>query len=158
MSVHVTLREVVDSDLPDFFRHMSDPESNRIAAFTCEDPTDRAYFDAHWARIRASDAVNRTVLADDVVVGHAAVYGPPEEREVTYFIDRAYWGRGVATAALRALIELVPQRPLHARAAADNAGSIRVLQKCGFTVTGKDRGYAHARGAETDEVLLTLAG
>lgn len=158
MSVHVTLREVVDSDLPDFFRHMSDPESNRIAAFTCEDPTDRAYFDAHWARIRASDAVIRTVIADDVVVGHASVYGPPEEREVTYFIDRAYWGRGVATAALRALIELVPQRPLHARAAADNAGSIRVLQKCGFTVTGKDRGYAHARGAETDEVLLTLAG
>ncbi|MFK4225656.1 GNAT family N-acetyltransferase [Streptomyces sp. NPDC019890] len=158
MSVHVTLREVVDSDLPDFFRHMSDPESNRIAAFTCEDPTDRAYFDAHWARIRASDAVIRTVLADDVVVGHASVYGPPEEREVTYFIDRAHWGRGVATAALRALIELVPQRPLHARAAADNAGSIRVLQKCGFTVTGTDRGYAHARGAETDEVLLTLAG
>jgi len=158
VSVHVTLREVVDSDLPDFFRHMSDPESNRIAAFTCEDPTDRAYFDAHWARIRASDAVIRTVIADDVVVGHASVYGPPEEREVTYFIDRAYWGRGVATAALRALIELVPQRPLHARAAADNAGSIRVLQKCGFTVTGKDRGYAHARGAETDEVLLTLAG
>lgn len=115
MSVHVTLREVVDSDLPDFFRHMSDPESNRIAAFTCEDPTDRAYFDAHWARIRASDAVIRTVIADDVVVGHASVYGPPEEREVTYFIDRAYWGRGVATAALRALIELVPQRPLHAR-------------------------------------------
>ncbi|MET7621625.1 GNAT family N-acetyltransferase [Streptomyces sp. NPDC005408] len=154
----IALREVVDSDVPEFFRHMNDPESNRMAAFTSENAADRALFDAHWARIRASDAVTRTVLADGVVVGHAAVYGPPEEREVTYFIDRAYWGRGVATAALRALIELVPQRPLHARAAADNAGSIRVLQKCGFTVTGRDRGYAHARGGETDEVLLTLAG
>lgn len=49
-------------------------------------------------------------------------------------------------------------RPLHARAAADNAGSVRVLEKCGFTVTGTDRGYANARGAEIDEVLLTLAG
>ncbi|MFD9220864.1 GNAT family N-acetyltransferase [Streptomyces sp. NPDC060064] len=158
LSPRVTLRNVTDSDLPVFFRHMSDPESNLMAAFTSKDPTDRAAFDAHWARILVSDAVIRTVLADDVVVGHTAVYGPPEEREVTYFIDRAYWGRGVATAALRALIELVPQRPLHARAAADNAGSIRVLQKCGFSVTGEDRGYAHARGAETDEVLLTLAG
>ncbi|MGW1493388.1 GNAT family N-acetyltransferase [Streptomyces sp. NPDC002402] len=158
MALSVALREVLDSDLPHFFRHMSDPESNRMAAFTCEDPTDRASFDAHWARIRASDAVIRTVLADGLVVGHTAVYGPPEEREVTYVIDRAHWGRGVATAALGALLELVPTRPLHARAAADNAGSIRVLEKCGFTVTGKDRGFAHARGAQTDELLLTLAG
>lgn len=158
ISPRISLREVLDSDLPVFFRHMSDPESNRIAAFTSKDPTDRAAFDAHWARIRASDAVIRTVLADDVVVGHTAVYGPPEEREVTYTIDRAYWGRGIATAALRALLELVPQRPLHARAAADNAGSVRVLEKCGFTVTGHERGFAHARGAEIDELVLTLAG
>ncbi|MFI1399706.1 GNAT family N-acetyltransferase [Streptomyces sp. NPDC020681] len=158
MSTQVTLREVADGDLPHFFRHMSDPESNRMAAFTSKDPTDRVAFDAHWVRVRASDAVTRTVVADGVVVGHAAVYGPPEELEVTYFIDRAHWGRGIATAALRALLELVPQRPLHARAAADNAGSIRVLEKCGFTVTGSDRGFANARGAETDEVLLTLAG
>ncbi|NUL03764.1 GNAT family N-acetyltransferase [Streptomyces lunaelactis] len=158
MAAHVTLREVIDSDLPDFFRHMSDPASNRMAAFTSKDPTDRAAFDAHWARIRASDAVIRTVLADGVVVGHTAVYGPPEEREVTYVIDRAYWGRGVATAALRALLDVVPKRPLAARTAADNAGSIRVLEKCGFTVTGTERGFANARGAETDEVLLTLTG
>lgn len=77
MDPAVTLREVVDDDLPVFFRHMRDPESNRMAAFTSEDPTDRAAFDAHWARIRVSDAVIRTVLADGVVVGHTAVYGPP---------------------------------------------------------------------------------
>ncbi|WP_406001586.1 GNAT family N-acetyltransferase [Streptomyces sp. NBC_00829] len=158
MDPAVTLREVVDDDLPVFFRHMRDPESNRMAAFTSEDPTDRAAFDAHWARIRVSDAVIRTVLADGVVVGHTAVYGPPEQREVTYVIDRAHWGRGIATAALRTLTALVTTRPLHARAAADNAGSVRVLEKCGFTVTGTDRGYANARGAEIDEVLLTLAG
>ncbi|ORT57561.1 GNAT family N-acetyltransferase [Streptomyces sp. CB03238] len=154
----VTLRNVRESDLPVFFSHTSDPESNRVAAFTCEDPTDRAYFDAHWARVLASDAVVRTVLADGEVVGHAAVYGPPDEREVTYFIGRAHWGRGIATAALRALLDVVPVRPLHARAAADNKGSIRVLEKCGFSVVGHDRGFAHARGEETDEVILLLGG
>ncbi|OKK08557.1 acetyltransferase [Streptomyces sp. CB03234] len=152
----VTLRNVRESDLPVFFSHMSDPEAGRVAAFTCEDPTDRAYFDAHWARVLASDAVVRTVLADGRVVGHAAVYGPPDEREVTYVIGRAHWGRGIATAALRALLGVVPVRPLHARAAADNTGSIRVLEKCGFTVAGHDRGFAHARGEETDEVVLIL--
>ncbi|MHC0432660.1 GNAT family N-acetyltransferase [Streptomyces sp. O3] len=154
----VTLRPVHDSDLPVFFRQMNDPEANRVAAFTAEDPSDRARFDAHWARVRASGDIVRTVLADGDVVGHAAVYGPPDKREVTYWIDRPHWGRGLATAALRALLELAPERPLYARAAADNAGSLRVLEKCGFVVTGRDRGFAHARGEETDEALLTLSG
>ncbi|MCX4551846.1 MULTISPECIES: GNAT family N-acetyltransferase [unclassified Streptomyces] len=154
----IVLRAVEDADLPVIFAHMSDPVSNHMAAFTCEDPTDRAYFDAHWKRIRASDAVLRTVLADGAVVGHTAVYGPPDERSVTYTIGRAHWGRGIATAALRALLALVPERPLYARAAADNPGSARVLEKCGFVVTGRNRDFAHSRGAETDELLFTLPG
>ncbi|MEU5436346.1 GNAT family N-acetyltransferase [Streptomyces sp. NPDC020719] len=152
----VVLREVRDSDLPLFFGQMSDPESVLMAAFGPEDPTDRARFDAHWARIRTSDTLIRTVLADGEVAGHAAVYGPPDEREVTYWVDRAHWGRGIASAALSALVALAPQRPLHARAAADNAASIRVLEKCGFVIVGRDRGFANARGAEIDEVVLTL--
>ncbi|MEU0131642.1 MULTISPECIES: GNAT family N-acetyltransferase [unclassified Streptomyces] len=153
----VTLREVRDADLPLFFAFMSDPEAVRMAAFTSADPSDRAMFDSHWQRIRASDTVTiRTVLADGVVVGTVGVYGAPAEREVTYWVDRAHWGEGLATAALRALLDAVPDRPLHARAAADNTGSVRVLRRCGFTVTGTDRGYAEARGEETDEVLLRL--
>ncbi|MEE1770452.1 MULTISPECIES: GNAT family N-acetyltransferase [unclassified Streptomyces] len=157
--MRISLREVQDGDLPLFFAFMSDPESVRAAAFTSEDPTDRHAFDAHWRRILADGSVvMRTVVADGTVVGNAGVYGPLGEREVTYWIDRARWGRGLATAALSALLDAVPERPLHARAAADNAGSRRVLEKCGFTVTGTDRGYAHARGAETDELLFTLPG
>ncbi|MER6114296.1 N-acetyltransferase [Streptomyces sp. A0642] len=155
----VSLREVHDTDLPLFFAWMSDPESVRTAAFTSEDPTDRHAFDAHWKRVLAHPSVvMRTVLADGAVVGNAGVYGAPDDRQVTYWIDRAHWGRGVATAALRALLDAVPERPLHARAAADNTGSRRVLEKCGFTVTGEDHGYAHARGEETDELLFTLPG
>ncbi|MEH0422301.1 GNAT family N-acetyltransferase [Streptomyces sp. B21-083] len=152
----VVLREVHDSDLPVFFRQTNDPESLRMAAFTAKDPTDRAAFDAHWERIRASSNVLRTVLVDGDVVGSAAVYGELGAREVTYWIDRSYWGRGIATAALRALVAEVPDRPLHARAAADNTGSLRVLEKCGFRVSGHDRGFAQARDAEIDEVVLTL--
>ncbi|MFE3657653.1 GNAT family N-acetyltransferase [Streptomyces sp. NPDC059165] len=156
--MHVALREVHPQDLDFFFTLMQDPEAVRMAAFTAEDPADRAAFDAHWARVLTSDGVNRTVLVDGVTAGHAAVYGPPGEREVTYWIDRAHWGGGVATAALRALLALVVERPLYARVAADNASSLRVLAKCGFTVTGRDRGFAHARGEEVDELVLTLTG
>jgi RimJ/RimL family protein N-acetyltransferase len=152
----VVLRQVHDSDLPVFFRQMNDPEALRMAAFTAKNPADRDAFDAHWKRIRASGDVLRTVLADGDVVGGAAVYGEPGEREVTYWIDRAYWGRGVATAALRGLLAEVPERPLYARAAADNAGSRRVLEKCGFRLTARATGFANARGEEIDEVVLTL--
>ncbi len=154
--MEVALRPVHDSDLPVFFRQVNDPESLRMAAFAPKDPADRDAFDAHWKRIRASSDVLRTVLVDGDVVGSAAVYGEPGEREVTYWIDRAYWGKGIATAALRDLLAEVPERPLHARVAADNAGSRRVLEKCGFVVTGDDRGFANARGEEIDELLLTL--
>lgn len=154
--MQVVLREVHDSDLPVFFRQLNDPEAARMAAFTVEDPADWDAFDALWKRIRSSGDVARTVLADGDVVGSAAVYGEPGEREVTYWVDRAYWGRGVATAALRGLLAEAPDRPLYARAAADNEGSLRVLKKCGFRVSATARGFANARGEEIDEVVLTL--
>ncbi|MFG1808769.1 GNAT family N-acetyltransferase [Streptomyces sp. NPDC049040] len=153
----ISLRDVRDSDLPIFWEHLSDPAAQHVAAVTRPYHYDRARFDIHWARVMSDPGVLiRTVLADDEVVGHAGVYGPQEEREVTYWIDRAHWGRGVATAALAALVDLDPTRPMYAHAVADNAGSIRVLEKCGFVLCGRDRGFAQARDAEVDEVLLTL--
>ncbi|WP_408991851.1 GNAT family N-acetyltransferase [Streptomyces sp. 1268] len=154
----VSLRAVEDADLPLFFAWMSDSDATRVAAFTPKDPTDRSAFDAHWARIRSGSGgvVMRTAVADGVVVGHVGAYGEAGDRQVTYWIDRAHWGRGLATAALRAFLDETPTRPLHARAAADNLGSRRVLEKCGFVVTGTDRGFAQARGEEIDEVLVTL--
>ncbi|MER6954786.1 MULTISPECIES: GNAT family N-acetyltransferase [unclassified Streptomyces] len=152
----IDLRRVHDSDLPVFYRQQNDPEALRMAAFTPQDPADRDAFDAHWEKIRASSAVLRTILADGDVVGSAAVYGEPGEREVTYWVDRAYWGQGIATAALSALVVEVPERPLFARAAADNAGSLRVLEKCGFRATARAAGYANARGAEIEEIVLRL--
>jgi RimJ/RimL family protein N-acetyltransferase len=156
--MHIALREVHDSDLPVFFRQMNDPEALRMAAFTPEDPADRDAFETHWRKIRASADVVRTILGDGDVIGSAAVYGEPGEREVTYWVDRAYWGRGVATAALRVLLAEVPDRPLYARAAADNTGSLRVLEKCGFEKSAHARGFAPARGEEIDEVVFHLAG
>ncbi|MGW3664697.1 GNAT family N-acetyltransferase [Streptomyces sp. NPDC005141] len=156
--MEVSLRDVRDTDLPIFFDQSNDPEGLRMAAFTAKDPSDRAQFNAHWARIRQdSTIIARTVVGDsDKVVGNAAVFGPPEEREVTYWIGRQYWGRGAATAALRELLGVATERPLHARAATDNLASIQVLKKCGFEVSGSARDFANARGEEVDEVLLTL--
>src|SRR4029079_18473427 len=45
---------------------------------------------------------------------------------------------------------------LYARAASDNAASIRVLTKCGFRVVGEGRGFAHGRNEDIEEVVRRL--
>jgi RimJ/RimL family protein N-acetyltransferase len=153
----ISLRELEDGDLPVFWQQLTDPELQQMAAVTRKYHYDRGHFDRHWAKVRADPSVIlRSVLADGALAGHAAVFGPPAEREVTYVIGRAHWGHGIATAALAELIKLEPTRPLHADAAADNVGSIRVLEKCGFVITGKSWCFARARDEEIDLVHLAL--
>jgi RimJ/RimL family protein N-acetyltransferase len=43
------------------------------------------------------------------------------------------------------MLHLVVDRPILARAATDNIGSIRVLQKCGFKIIGKNKDFANGR-------------
>lgn len=153
----VRLREVKDEDLPLFFAFQLDAAANRMAAFTARDPTDRQAFEAHWARIRANEAVNiRTILLDGEVVGSIASFERNGVPEVTYWLGQAHWGKGIATRALAAFLRLTKVRPLQARAATDNIASIRVLEKCGFAVTGTGRGFSNSRGQEVEETIFTL--
>jgi RimJ/RimL family protein N-acetyltransferase len=79
-----------------------------------------------------------------------------EHLEVTYWLGREFWGRGLATQALNRMLHLVVDRPILARAATDNIGSIRVLQKCGFKIIGKNKDFANGRGEDTEEYILRL--
>ncbi|MFI5927843.1 GNAT family N-acetyltransferase [Micromonospora sp. NPDC051543] len=156
MSSDVRLRQVREDDLVEFFLHQQDPEANRMAAFGPADPSDHREFARHWARVLTNPANRvRTVEADGEVVGYVSAFPVDDQTEVSYWIDPTRWGRGYATAALAALLRELP-RPVHARAAKDNAASLAVLRKCGFVVVGADSGYANGRGTEVEEWLLEL--
>ncbi len=153
----LSLRPVVEADLERFFEHNRDTAAVRMAAFTVPDPSDRAAFAARWARLLSDpDVETRAILLDGRVAGHVARWGPPAAREVTYWIGREHWGQGIASAALALLLAELPERPVFARCAGDNAASRRVLEKCGFRAYGVDRSFAQARGHEIDELLLKL--
>ena len=153
----ITLREVTSTDLDSFYVHQLDPEANRMAAFVGKDPKTRPAFDAHWTKILAdSRNLNRTILTAGQVAGHIACFPSDGHLEVTYWLGREFWGRGMATQALRQMLQLVTVRPIFGRTAKDNLGSIRVLQKCGFKIIGKDQGFAPVRGEETEEYILRL--
>ncbi|MFQ5420297.1 MAG: GNAT family N-acetyltransferase [Anaerolineae bacterium] len=155
---NITLRDVVETDLPIFFEFQLDPEANRMAAFTAKDPADREAFMAHWRRIlAAASVIVQTIERDGQVAGSVLSYEDEGRPEVSYWIGRPFWGQGIATAGLRLFLANANQtRPIYARAARDNVGSLRVLQKCGFRVIEEMTGYANARGQEIAELLLVL--
>jgi len=160
MTGDVLLRDVTEADLPIFFEQQRDPAANRMAAFTAKDPADREAFTAKWAKILGDDTVKKAILVDGQVAGSVQSFVAPwsGQLEVTYWVGREYWGRGIATKALTAFLGHLKARPVYARAARDNIASIRVLAKCGFTLSGHDKGFANARGEEVEEVVLRLGG
>jgi len=159
MDVTITLRNVDTSDLSIFFEQQLDAEANRMAAFVTLDRHDRAVFDAHWKRImNTTGIVNKTILRGEEVAGQIACYPQEGELEVTYWLGKEHWGKGVATQALKKLLQEITHRPIFARAAKDNIGSIRVLQKCDFRIIAEDKGFAQGRGEETEEYIFRLDG
>jgi RimJ/RimL family protein N-acetyltransferase len=152
----VTLRDVREEDLPIFCEHQMDPAGIQMAAFTPDLPNDPAAYMARLRKNLANESViQKTILSNGQVIGSIACYGPPDEREITYWLGTEYWGKGLATRALEQFIPLCG-RPLYARAAKDNLGSIRVLEKCGFQRIGEETSFANARGREIEEVIYRL--
>jgi RimJ/RimL family protein N-acetyltransferase len=153
----VTLRPLEDRDLDTLYQQVTDPESIRMAAFTAEDQTDRRAFLERTSRLRADTSVSHRVIdVDGAVAGTIGCFRIDDHPEVTYWVDRTLWGKGIASAALQILLSETAERPMYARAASDNLGSLRVLEKAGFRRVGVDRGFAHGRGEEIEETILRL--
>ena len=132
------LRPVVPDDVPIFFAHQNDPEASAMAAFPSRD------YDAHMAHWTNNVLANetgfaRTIDIDGQVAGNVVSWVADGHRLVGYWIGREFWGRGIATRALAEFLEqVVAERPLRAQVAPHNAGSIRVLEKCGFVRVDED--------------------
>ncbi len=125
------LRDVIDDDIETFFEQQNDAEAIRMAVWA---PRERDAFFEHWRRILSDeDLIAKTIVSGDDVAGNITSWGRDGKRLVGYWLGREFWGQGLAT---RALAELVAElkRPLYAEVATTNKGSIRVLEKCGFTV------------------------
>ncbi len=152
MPLDLQLRDLLDTDFPALFELQRDEVSARMAAFGTRD-TSAGELAARW---RGNAAVGKTIVVDRAVVGFVASYSHEGKPEITYWIAREHWGRGIASTALALFLRELRVRPLYASAARDNIGSLRVLEKCGFTVRGSAQAFASARGKDVEEVFLQL--
>ncbi|XSG75149.1 GNAT family N-acetyltransferase [Herpetosiphon llansteffanensis] len=153
----LSLRPVEEADLASFFTQQQDPVAIHMAAFTAKDPSDYAAFQAHWQKIMAdSIIIKRAIIWDNQLIGQIAQFEQFGEPEVTYWLDRRYWGQGLASQALQLLLNEITLRPLFARVVQDNHGSLKVLTKAGFQIIGEDSGFANGRGCDVAEYVLRL--
>jgi RimJ/RimL family protein N-acetyltransferase len=147
----VRLRDVIETDLPILFEHQREPEAVRMAAFPSRD---RDAFFLHWTtNILGNERVARkTILCDGRVAGNIVSWEHSGRPLVGYWIGKEFWGRGIATHALSEFVREVRRRPLYARVAKSNVGSIRVLEKCGFRRSSEETSGADG----VEEVVMEL--
>lgn len=153
----IQLRNLTGDDLPTFFELQLDPDANYMADFTAQDPADQLAFNAHWSKILADRTITlKTILYDGQVAGSIMSHTWSGEPEVSIWLGRAFWGKGIAAQALALFLEQHTARPLYTRVDRDNITYLHVLEKCGFTVSGENKWFSTARGKEVDELVLVL--
>jgi len=147
----VVLRDVETSDLETLFEHQREPAGVQMAAFPSRD---REAFFEHWTKnvLPNETGVVRTILFEDRVAGSIVCFERDGLALIGYWIGQEFWGKGIATEALRAFVQIVARRPLHAYVAKHNVASIRVLEKCGFSIVGEE----HAED-DAPEYLMQFA-
>ncbi|GAA2000779.1 GNAT family N-acetyltransferase [Catenulispora subtropica] len=155
----LALRPLREDDLPRLFEIQLDDEARHLAAFVGAAARDRdAYLAKHRKLLADPEITGRAVELDGDLVGSVAVFPIEADLDLTYWIRKDVWGRGVATAAVAALLDEVAVRPIHARVVEDNLGSVRVLERNGFVRIGSEDAFAEGRQATVTELIYVLGG
>lgn len=147
-----TLRAFCAGDAADVTGLISDPDVIRMIA-TLPYPYVKADAEAFIAE--AKERPFCWAIVTDRVIGGVAIGGV-----LGYWLGKPYWGRGIVTrAAALAIDEFfagtdvaeIPSGHLH-----DNPASRRVLNKLGFTETGRRMVYSNCRRGEVERVGMRL--
>lgn len=158
------LRDWSTDDVPDLVRFADNP---RIAA-TLRDgfPSPYTSGDAKRFIAQATAPGGRNLVLAIEVDGHACGgigVHPLEDvyrrtAEIGYWLAEPYWGRGIVTDAVRALVPVIFDTYDIARIQAgifsNNPASMRVLEKCGFVREAVLRDAVTKNGVTMDEVMF----
>lgn len=126
----ITLRPVLESDLPILFEHQLDRDAVALSAYPSKD---RGEFMRHWEGILKNKSITaRTIMYKEKIVGHVLCWKEKYEQRLGYWVSKQFWRRGIATSAVKEFLVEVKIRPLYAEVANHNLASKRVLEKNGF--------------------------
>jgi ribosomal-protein-alanine N-acetyltransferase len=118
-----------------------------------------------WIRFATSQhpETSFAIDVDEAVGGIGVQLRTDVERcsaEIGYWLGREYWGRGIMTAALRKVTGFALQTfsltRVYALPFSDNAASIRVLEKAGYSCEGRLRRSAIKDGTIKEQLLYAV--
>ncbi|WP_026615461.1 MULTISPECIES: GNAT family N-acetyltransferase [Ensifer] len=151
------------SDAPAIAESLSDFQVARMLARV---PAPYDQQDAlDWLNRQTANVLPDWTLAitagDDVHIGCIGIELRHGRWHVGYWLNRFYWGKGLASEAVYAAVERffrrMPEVTLHSGVFADNPASLRLQEKLGFKVTGCSQIYALARNAMVAHIETRLA-
>ncbi|XP_010510107.1 PREDICTED: uncharacterized protein LOC104786393 [Camelina sativa] len=157
----IHLRPMTLSDIDDFMVWATDSKVTRYCTW-----------EPHMSKEAAISHLNNVVLPhpwlraicleNDRPIGSISVTPVDEIRgEIGYLIGSKYWGKGIATEAVRLVAaEIFKEKPemerLEALVDVDNVGSQKVLEKVGFVREGVMRNFMYLKGNVRDMVMFSL--
>ncbi|WP_146341177.1 GNAT family N-acetyltransferase [Nesterenkonia sp. NBAIMH1] len=155
--MNITLRDVNEADLNQFFQFQQDADAAHMAGFAPTNPRDRSVFDHHWGQLLGDESsLVRTIDVDGVPAGSIAVFQEEDAHEIMFWTDKQFWSQGITTSAVDQFLQEFASRPLRARVVADNGGSLKILTTRGFREVGEEQVFSNARASVVTEKILQL--
>jgi len=161
------LREQTLDDAQDFLEYYSDPlVSKHIISFIPKNIEEAKNEVKYWMNVSSyNDGIYFAIArkSDNKMIGSVGVSGANRTHnriEASYDLAKEYWGRGIMTEALKAVLkyafEELKFNRIEAFAVPENIGSHKVLEKCGFQMEGILRQHRYHLGEYVDIVIYSV--
>lgn len=156
----VVLREFESSDASLLREYLNNPQVTKHLTTSIPQPYGEK--DAEWWINEGSKAgIVRVIEYEGVFVGavgaNRKTFEHARSAEIGYWLAQGYWGKGIATVALRKLSSLIFQSTdivrLQAYVFEGNFASARVLEKAGYQLEGVLRKAVFKHGLILDASL-----
>ncbi|MDO5754329.1 GNAT family N-acetyltransferase [Arthrobacter sp.] len=162
----LSFRDFTAGDISAVHEFAADPEVTRWSTWgpnTLEQTTSFVTDAAHAHLEEGRSTFSFAAVLEGKVIGSVAIWiTDPDDRngELGYSFHRSYWGNGYATEATSQLLKFgfdtLKLERISATCHPGNIGSIRVLEKAGFTLEGRLRSHRLVRGARRDSLLYSI--
>ena len=162
----LSLRDFTAEDIPAVHEYSSDPQVTHWSTWGPNTLEQTASFveDAAQEHLKEGrSAFSLAAVLEGKAIGSVAIWTTdPHDRngELGYTFHRSYWGNGYATEATSQLLaygfHTLKLERISATCHPGNLGSIRVLEKNGFTLEGRLRSHRLVRGSRRDSLLYSI--
>ncbi|ADU51838.1 GCN5-related N-acetyltransferase [Thermaerobacter marianensis DSM 12885] len=166
-TARLVLRPLTLDDVDDVYRYASDPEVARYTTWEAHRSLEdsRAFVEAQVQAYEEDQIAPWAMVLREAgrVIGTTGfvAWAPRHARaELGYAMGRSYWGRGLMTEAVRAVVAYGFTRMglnrIEARCIPENRASARVMEKAGMRYEGLLREVMYSKGRFVDLCLYAI--